>query len=112
MKRRRFGRRVTRVALQLAGVYEVSFRQQRDVASGSEGHVPFCKWPGHTRRRFVNFWQFFEFVGFLIGFLYQFRGFLFYSHKKNFWGEHLGFSSPFFPVSLFFRSLAFPIRAL
>ena len=61
---------MTRVALRLVGVYEACFRQRRDVASGGEQHVPFCEWPGHMRRRFVSFWWFFEFVGFLIGFLY------------------------------------------
>ena len=75
MRSRRFRRRVTRVVMRLVGLLETSFRQtfvfnekaSLQVAGDTCHHAT-----GRCVRGVVlsDFWRFFEYGGFLVGFLY------------------------------------------
>jgi hypothetical protein len=76
MRSRRFRRRVTRVIMRLVGVLETSFRQifVFNVKASFQAASDTCHHAIGRRVRGVvssDFWRFFEYRGFLVGFLYR-----------------------------------------
>jgi hypothetical protein len=118
MKSHRFRRRVTRVIMQLVGVFETSFRQifVFNEEASLQAASDTCHYATGRHVRGVvssDFWRFFEYGGFLVGlFILDLGGFLSHScHKQNenSLGERLGFLSFHFPVSFLRFLFLFPI---
>jgi hypothetical protein len=116
MKSRRFRRRVTRVIKRLVGVFEASFCQifVFNEEASLQAVSDTCHYATGRRVRgnfSSDFWRFFEYGGFLVGFFIpDSGGFLSSYHKQNenSLGERLGFLSfhfsdefPPFPFSFF-----------